>query len=385
MPLLLVLCAASFVSAFSSRILDPLVPSMARDLQVDVATIALLSSAYTCPYALSQPILGTIGDQFGKERVLKMCVAMLALSMAATVFAPNYSTLFVARVLAGISGGGIIPVAFALVGDKVAVGERQTALARVVMASQTAVLLGSPLSGLIAEHFDWRAIFVVATMIASGTFLLMALALPSPPRADVTPLSLDKIRGQYATVLANPLAPTLLAAVAIEGMTLFGFLPYVAHRIETLGLGGAREAGLVISAMSVGGITFTMFVRQLLRLLGAHRLIRVGGVITAVGLAGIAYSPSWQVEALMFAILGFGFFSMHNCLQLQATELAPSARSTAMALFAFCFFLGQALGPVLYQAGFATLGGELPVVMGGLLLMATSFFVAHRLRPKSAE
>ena len=381
MPLLLLLSAAAFLSAFSSRILDPLVPSMARDLDVLVTTVALLSSAYTFPYALSQPVIGAIGDQLGKERILKICTAMLTLALVAATVAPNYATLFLARVSAGIAGGGMIPVAFAIVGDKVPVAQRQSALARIVMGSQLAVLLGSAMSGLIAVQFGWRAIFAVATGISVLTFALMLFALPTPPTPATTPLSWAKVRSQYGAVLANPLTPTVLAAAAVEGMAMLGLLPYVADRLETRGMGGPWEAGLVIATMSIGGITYTLLVRPLLRFLGREGLLRVGGVIAALAMGGIAYSPSWQIEALSFGALGFGFFSVHNSLQLQATELAPSARSSSVALFAFCFFLGQAAGPLLYHAGFALLGVHIPIVIGALSLLALGFGLAWRLQP----
>ena len=384
MPLLLVLSAAAFLSAFSSRILDPLVPSMARDLDVLVTTVAVLSSAYTFPYALSQPVIGAIGDQWGKVRILKICTALLTLALMAATLAPDYTTLFLARVLAGIAGGGMIPVAFAIVGDHVPVAQRQSALARVVMGSQLAVLLGSALSGLIAVQFGWRAIFAVATGVSVLTFALMVFGLPSPARHETTPLSLAKVRSHYATVLANPLTPVILIGAVVEGVAMLGFLPYVADRLEMRGLGGPWEAGLVIAAMSIGGIAYTLLVRPLLRFLGREWLLRAGGLIAALAMTCIAYSPSWQFEASSFSALGFGFFSVHNSLQLQATELAPGARSSSVALFAFCFFLGQAAGPLIYQAGFGLLGVHVPIVIGGLSLLALGFGLAHWLQPTAA-
>ena len=192
-------------------------------------------------------------------------------------------------------------------------------------------------------------------------------------------MSVSKMRGQYAAVLSNRLAPIVLAAVAVEGMAVFGLFPYVAARLEARGLGSTWEAGLVIAAMSVGAIVYTLLVRQLLRFLGPEGLIRMGGVVSLFALIGIATSASWHIEAVFFCCLGFGFLSIHNSLQLQATELAPSARTSSVALFAFCFFLGQATGPLLYQVGFATLGELAPLVIAGLSLLLISFGVAFRL------
>src|SRR5215213_8828666 len=65
-------------SARSIRSLDPLIGVVARDLQSDPHTIALLATALAIPYAFIQPILGPVGDALGKERIMKVCLAILA-------------------------------------------------------------------------------------------------------------------------------------------------------------------------------------------------------------------------------------------------------------------------------------------------------------------
>ena len=383
MPLLLVLSVAAFVSAFSIRILDPLVPAIARDLGIVVGTAAMLAPAYTFPYALAQPILGAIGDQLGKERIIKICLGLLAISLAAAAFAPNYNVLFVARCCAGKAGGGIIPISFAIVGDHVAVAHRQVALARLLMASQLAILLSAGLAGLLASQFGWRSVFVLAAVVAATSFILLIMALPGRKRKEpLPPLSMDKVRAQYGTVLSNPLALVVLPAAAVEGMVMFGLLPFVAHRLEVRELGGLVEAGLVLATMSIGGIIFTLCVGRLLVRLGREGLIRTGGVISFVAMAGIAFSPTWVAEAVFFALLGFGFFMIHNSLQLQATELAPQSRASSVAMFAFCFFLGQAVGPLIYHAGFEALGMNIPLVIAGAVLLILAYSVAFMLQSR---
>ncbi len=385
MPLLLVLSIAAFVSSFSIRILDPLVPSIARDLGVLIGTAAMLAPAYTFPYALSQPVLGAIGDQLGKERLIKICLGLLALSLLAATFASSYPVLFAARCCAGIAGGGIIPISFAIIGDHFPVAQRQVALARLVMASQLAILLSAGMAGLVAASFGWRAVFGLAAGIAAVSFLLMIRALPHTVAAEAAPkLSFAQMRERYMGVLKGPLARIVLPAATIEGMVMFGLLPFVAHRLEERGLGGIVEAGLVLATMSLGGIAFTLLVGRLLAKLGREGLIRAGGVVALVAMVGIAFSLSWVMEALFFALLGFGFFMIHNSLQLQATELAPQARASSVALFAFFFFLGQAIGPLIYHAGFESLGLTWPIVIGGIVLLAMAYAVAFKLQMRPA-
>ncbi|MGE0698945.1 MAG: MFS transporter, partial [Hyphomicrobiaceae bacterium] len=109
MLLLALLAAAAFSSSLAIRVLDPLVPELARDLAADPATVALLASAFAFPCALGQPILGPLGDAFGKARMIKICLAMLTLGSVAAAFAPTIEILIDARKMTGFASGGIVP------------------------------------------------------------------------------------------------------------------------------------------------------------------------------------------------------------------------------------------------------------------------------------
>ena len=63
-----------FAQTLFTRAVDPVIPMIAGDLAVDVNTAALLSSAFTFPYALVQPALGVTGDFFGKTRLMNLCL-----------------------------------------------------------------------------------------------------------------------------------------------------------------------------------------------------------------------------------------------------------------------------------------------------------------------
>ena len=94
-----------------------------------------------------------------------------------------------------------------------------------------------------------------------------------------------------------------------------------------------------------------------------------------------AARASWPVEFANFALLGFGFYMLHAVIQIYASELAPAARGTAMALHSFFYFLGQAAGPVVYGAGLNSSIGLGPVlVFGGVVLAGVGLVCARWLR-----
>lgn len=388
MPLLLVLAASCLVSAMTMRVIDPVVPAVARDFAIGAEQAALLASAFTFPYALGQPLLGAMGDALGKARIIKICLAVLLVCLLAGATAPSIEVLFASRIIGGAAAGGIIPLAFALVGDRFPFEGRQIALSRILAAIITGQLTGSLGSGLLASYFGWRA-----PMFAGAGLALVALVISLwqlKPRADaVRPrFTLAGMRAGFAQVFANPKSPVCFTVVFIEGIVMFGLFPYIAILLEQRGAGGLKEAGFVLAGFGIGGILYTVFVVSLLRHLGFMNLIRAGGAVAGLGLAGLAAGASWPVEALAFVAVGIGFYMIHNSLQTQATELAPDNRGAAVAAHAFFFFLGQAVGPVVYAAMFKLAGPGVTLVLGaivmGLLGFATAYGLIARTGPAAA-
>jgi predicted MFS family arabinose efflux permease len=80
-------------------------------------------------------------------------------------------------------------------------------------------------------------------------------------------------------------------------------------------------------------------------------------------------------------LLGFGFFLLHNSVQTEVTELAPSARASAFSLHAFSFFMGQALGPVVYGVALPLIGASASLSLGASILAATGVTASKLLGP----
>ena len=75
-----------FATALSTRAVDPIIPPIAASLQIDPATVALLSTAFALPFALVQPILGPLADMIGKVRMMILClVVIIATSLVCAV------------------------------------------------------------------------------------------------------------------------------------------------------------------------------------------------------------------------------------------------------------------------------------------------------------
>ena len=99
----------------------------------------------------------------------------------------------------------------------------------------------------------------------------------------------------------------------------------------------------------------------------------------------IALRVPWQVEFAELLVLGLGFYMLHGCIQVYVTELAPAARGSAMAGHSFFFFLGQAIGPVIYGIGLQSIGITPMLLTGAVVLPSTGWICALRLRARTAR
>lgn len=353
--LFLVFTVCAFASGFALRVIDPLIVPIAQRFAVLPALAAMLSAAYSLPYAIAQPFLGPIGDRFGKIRCMQVCVAGLSIALVFGSVAPTFELLAATRVAAGVFAGGLIPLVLAWLGDAYDMEERQVMIGRMLFAIITGQMLGSTVSGFVNAEWGWRAAIAAAAGIA---LLATVLSWISVPRAETAPADPPQghatFRSLYGRIFQNPKAAWLYSAVVIEGALVFGVFPHVGplllERTGTTLAAAPRQAGLVLGAFAIGGLLYAVLVRAVIGLLGLRLMCIVGTVVVACCYAMLIVSPLWWLDAVALGVAGLGFYMLHNCLQTEATELAPAARGSAVALFACGFFAGQGLGPILFGA-----------------------------------
>ena len=374
----------AFATSLFSRAIDPIIPPIALDLAVAPETVALLSTAFSLPFALIQPILGPLADAFGKTRIMTICLLILIGTAGIGATATSFSVLLASRVLAGAAAGGVFPVSLAIVGDLVPVAERQVALGRYLAVVISGNFLGGSLAGAVADLIGWRGVFVVIGCCGMAAFVAsrFGFAVQEKPRA--ARLEIGTIPGVFHNIMRNPRAKICFAAVFLEGVAIFGLFPYVALLLFDRGEVRASIAGLVLGGFALGGVAYALMVRMLLRRFRVNRLMLGGAIVAAIALLGAAFGISWPAEMSVFGFIGFGFYMLHGCIQVQATEIAPTARGAAMALHSFFFFMGQAIGPVLYGFGFVHFGTVLTLSLAGAIMLLVGILASRLVPDRSA-
>lgn len=334
--------ACAFTSMASMRVCDSLLPAMASDFSATVTQMAGAISLFALAYGLLQLFYGPMGDRFGKLRVIAAATLMCTVGSSASFFAQDIAWLVGSRAVSGAAAAGIIPLTMAWIGDQVTYDERQAVLAKLLAATVFGMIAGQWVGGMLGDLLHWRAAFGILALM----FLVLGVLLLRQARMIPAVQTAAQPRSVRATakLLTQRWPRRLLAVTLLEGMFAFSALAFIPVYLQVrFGL-SMSSAGAVAALYGTGGLVYSAFARRLVARLREEGLARTGGTTLGVALATIALAPSWWVAAPACLFAGFGFHALHNTLQTGATQMAPAARGTAMAFFASCQFLGQAVG-----------------------------------------
>lgn len=372
------LALAAFGSGLSMRVNDALLPRLAGEFGVPLGTAAQVISFFAIAYGLAQLLFGPLGDRFGKYRVIGWAAAASACTAALCALAPGFDELRWARALAGATAAAVIPLSMAWIGDTVPYAQRQPVLARFLIGQIVGLTSGVWLGGFAADHLSWRAPYVaIALLYGLTAAALLAFNRRLPPEAkpmhqgDGSPLR--RTAKDFAAVVAKPWARTVMALVFCEGLFLYGpfaFIPSHMHLRFGLSL---SAAGALVMLFGVGGFLFAIQSARLVARLGERGLALLGGSLMALSLLATAFAPVWAWAPVSCTVMGFGFYMLHNTLQVNGTQMAPERRGAAMACFAASFFLGQSAGVSLGGPGIEWLGTAGLMVAGAAGVLAVGW------------
>jgi predicted MFS family arabinose efflux permease len=380
-PAINIIAIATFAASLSARALDPVLPHVADEFSISITTAASFAAVFAFTFAVVQPVLGAAADMFGKVRLMIACLVILGFANMLGAMAGSFPLLFATRILAGIGSGGVFPVALSLTSDLVGPEKRQVAIGRTLAGSMTGNLLGASFSGVIGDFLGWRGVLAVLGLLVVAASVAVAAgfrgkAITHPPKTN-----LKMLRHGYRTIFANPNA-LCYAAVFIEGCCVLGLFPYLASFLFDLGEKSLSIAGIVIAGFAVGGLLYTMTVSRFLPRLGVNGMMITGGALVGLQLAAIAFGPGWKIQVTCLMLMGWGFYMIHGCLQVFASELSVDARATALALHSFFFFMGQTVGPIAYGFGIQHAGKTTTLLTSAVVITALGFTCARLLRQR---
>jgi predicted MFS family arabinose efflux permease len=381
---ILLLSAAAFASSVNIRVCDPLLPQVAHAFSTTPGAASAIVTAFAIAYGLLQLAFGPIGDRWGKYRIAALGSLATGAFTAAGSLAPALDSLTMARFFAGGAAAAIIPLAFAWIGDAFPFHLRQAVLARFLSAQFTGIVLGQAAGGFIGDAFGWRSVFLIVGAIHAAAGVFMLLELRRNPGAQ--PAAAPAIIGWRATlaamggVLARPWARVMLVTVFLEAFAMHGAFAFIGadlHHRFGIGLG---LVGLALASYGAGALTYSLSAKSLVSRLGERGLVAAGGGVLGLSYLALAAAPSVHVAVPVIALLGLGFYMLHNTLQTNATQMAPEARGLGVSLFALFLFVGQSLGVALAAPVIDRWGASPVYLVAAVLLPLVAVWFRSRLR-----
>jgi EmrB/QacA subfamily drug resistance transporter len=395
---LLTAMAASVLAPLNSTMIVVALPHLLADLGASLTWGSWIVISYLVAMAAVQPLGGSLGDRYGRRRMMLFGLAGFALASVMAALAPSVEVLVVARTLQAITGASAIPNGAALVRTLVAATSQGRVLGLIGAGIGVAAALGPPLGGLVTETFGWRWIFaanlvVLVPGLALAWRLPAGTARPSTGRFDLVGAGLVLVTLVAATLAATiwrlPGVPwfaalalgggalaagatlrrhLLRAAAPILDLGLFARPGFAAAGVSILGSNltmytillaipvfltqvvewGARDIGTLLAGMSVLMLVFGPVGGWLSDRYGRRAPALAGTTLAALGtlpLAAVSAGWSWAAYGVPLVVVGAGIGLASAPVHAAAMQAARAgAAGQAAGLFSTMRYGGSILG-----------------------------------------
>ena len=178
--IVVVLAFAGITAAITQTLVVPLIGALPSLLDTTASNAAWVVTATLLTAAVATPVSGRLGDLYGKRRVMLACSSLLIVGSVVCALSSTVAPMIVGRGLQGV-GMGIIPLGISALRDLLPSERLGTAIAVMSASMGVGGALGLPLSATIAENYEWRGLFWVATALAVLVGTLIFCLVPATP------------------------------------------------------------------------------------------------------------------------------------------------------------------------------------------------------------
>src|ERR1700686_1270380 len=176
-----VVALAAFMEVLDTSIANVALPHMAGNLGASNDESTWILTSYLVSNAIVLPISGWFASLFGRKRFFLLCIFLFPLSSLLCGAAPSLAMLILFRVMQGAGGGGLQPMAQAILADIFPSQQRGLAFALYGITAIMAPTIGPTLGGWITDNYTWRWIFFINLPVGLATWFLVRRFVEDPP------------------------------------------------------------------------------------------------------------------------------------------------------------------------------------------------------------
>ncbi|BCJ34325.1 MFS transporter [Actinocatenispora thailandica] len=180
MVVVTVLALAGIVVSLMQTLVIPLVPQLPTLLHADTGDATWAVTVTLLAGAVATPVMGRLGDMYGKRRMLLVSLAMLAVGSTVAALSSSLAPMIVGRALQGLAAG-VIPLGISIMRDELPRERLGSAIALMSASLGVGGALGLPLAALLAERTNWHVLFWVSAGLGAVVAVLVALLVPPAP------------------------------------------------------------------------------------------------------------------------------------------------------------------------------------------------------------
>jgi predicted MFS family arabinose efflux permease len=340
-PIYLIALGA-FALGMASYVTAGLIPMIEASFSVSVAVAAQLVTAFTLAYGLGSPIFVALTPAHRQRTGLLLALGLFVIANAASALAKDFTVLMIWRAIAGIGAGVYLAMGIGASAAVSTAERRGKAIAIIMGGMASGVVLGVPLSLLVAEQMGWQSALWVVTLLGLVALLGLWLKLPALPAATATSLrqKLAILGDGHVLVI---LLVSLLAAIASLGMYTF-----IAPLLADPTYGAVRSVTPYLWVWGIGGVLGSFLIGPLVDRIKGPILTLAIMLILAVSLFVLPLSAALSTWLVMLPIVLWG--AVGWALQVpQNNELilarqAQGDGNLAIALNESALYLGSAIG-----------------------------------------
>ncbi|HET9178254.1 MAG TPA: DHA2 family efflux MFS transporter permease subunit [Terriglobia bacterium] len=369
-----VVAMAAFMEVLDTSIANVALPYMAGSLGASTDESTWVLTSYLVSNAIVLPISGWIASTVGRKRFFMICLVIFTISSLLCGIAPNLGAIILFRILQGAGGGGLQPMAQAILADTFPPEKRGIAFALYGVTVIVAPTVGPTLGGWITDNYTWRWIFFINLPIGILTLLLVFRLIENPPwakRAAGAGVKIDYIgvalltlgigalqvmldKGQEEDWFGSHFILTLaiLAVVGLVSLVIWEWYhkdPIIDVRMfRNLNFLGANLMMFALGIMLFSSLVMMPLYLQTLMGYTAESagLVLSGGGLILLILMPVAGVLSSRVQARYLIAFGWLTLSLAMYYSTQYLDLEISFRAAAIMRVVQVFGLGFLFVPI---------------------------------------